>query len=292
MFPAADRHPSLALVAGGAAVPPMRREISRLAVRSGPRNRSVSCLAVYSALGTATLTPADVCGPKVRLMRYRPLLIQIVADRIRFCWPFPRPRARPGKGEGDVENGGPWPGLAALDEPVIDAHLPIRPYSPGNQMSTDGRSFTWCLVRLRWIRRVPILATAPIGIATSLRPHPCPFWRSTWVTWRPPGSTINPSTSPISPSVAQTVNSRRMSTSPAGTESTVTFSGACGRPGSRPVRAPDPPAPKTPGDIGMMFTLGGSRELWGPVGSRSGTTSVSWAGRSAWNSAKVQRSRT
>ena len=64
----------------------MRREISRLAVRSGPRNRSVSCLAVYSALGTAALTPADVCGPKVRLMRYRPLLIQIVADRIRFCW--------------------------------------------------------------------------------------------------------------------------------------------------------------------------------------------------------------
>src|SRR5580704_19731607 len=102
---------------------------------------------------------------------------------------FPRPRARPGKGEGDVENGGPWPGLAALDEPVIDAHLPIRPYSPGNQMSTDGRSFTWCLVRLRWIRRVPILATALIGIATSLRPHPCPFWRSTWVIWRPPGST-------------------------------------------------------------------------------------------------------
>ena len=46
------------------------------------------------------------------------------------------------------------------------------------------------------------------------------------------------------------------------------------------------------GDIGRMFTLGGSRELWGPVGSRSGTTSVSWAGRSAWNSAKVQRSRT
>ena len=28
-----------------------------------------------------------------------------------------------------------------------------------------------------------------------------------------------------------------------------------------------------------------------PVGSRSGTTSVSWAGRSAWNSARVQRSR-
>ena len=36
----------------------------------------------------------------------------------------------------------------------------------------------------------------------------------------------------------------------------------------------------------------GEPELWGPVGSKSGTTSVSWAGRSAWNSAKVQRSRT
>jgi hypothetical protein len=74
------------------------------------------------------------------------------------------------------------PGRPALDEPVIDAHLPIRSYPPGNQMATDGRSFTWCLVRLRWTRRVPILATALIGIATSLRPHPCPSWRSTWVT--------------------------------------------------------------------------------------------------------------
>ena len=53
-------------------------------------------------------------------------------------------------------------------------------------MSTGGRSSTWCLVMLRWIRRVPILVTAPIGIATSLRPHMCPSLRSTWVTWWPP----------------------------------------------------------------------------------------------------------
>src|SRR5271169_2530070 len=41
-------------------------------------------------------------------------------------------------------------------------------------MDTGGRSFTWCLVRLRWISRVPILVTAPIGIATSLRPPHVP----------------------------------------------------------------------------------------------------------------------
>lgn len=41
-------------------------------------------------------------------------------------------------------------------------------------MCTGGRSFTWRLVRLRWISRVPILVTAPIGIATSLRPRMCP----------------------------------------------------------------------------------------------------------------------
>ena len=35
----------------------------------------------------------------------------------------------------------------------------------------------------------------------------------------------------------------------------------------------------------------GEWDSWGPLGSRSGTTSVSWAGRSAWNSARVQRSR-
>ena len=80
-------------------------------------------------------------------------------------------------------------------------------------MSTGGRSFTWCLVRLRWIRRVPILVTAPIGIATSLRPPMCPSWRSTWVTWWPPGSTTSPWTCPISPSVAQTVRPRCTSTS-------------------------------------------------------------------------------
>src|ERR1700748_958821 len=59
-------------------------------------------------------------------------------------------------------------------------------------MSTGGRSFTWRLVRPRWISRVPIFVTAPIGIATSLRPRMCPCWRSTWVTWRPPGSTTSP----------------------------------------------------------------------------------------------------
>src|SRR5690242_8560043 len=59
-------------------------------------------------------------------------------------------------------------------------------------MCTGGRSFTWRLVRLRWISRVPILVTAPIGIATSLRPRMRPCWRSTWVTWRPPGSTTSP----------------------------------------------------------------------------------------------------
>jgi hypothetical protein len=35
----------------------------------------------------------------------------------------------------------------------------------------------------------------------------------------------------------------------------------------------------------------GEWDCWGPLGSRSGTTSVSWAGGSAWNSARVQRSR-
>jgi hypothetical protein len=49
--------------------------------------------------------------------------------------------------------------------------------------------------------------------------------------------------------------------------------------------------PENSGDRGRKLTLGGDWDSWGPLGSRSGTTSVSWAGRSAWNSARVQRSR-
>ncbi len=63
---------------------------------------------------------------------------------------------------------------------------------------------------------------------------------------------------------------------------------------ARAAVGPDPGAPgipKTPPDRGRKFTLGGEWDSWGPLGSRSGTTSVSWAGRSAWNSARVQRSR-
>ncbi len=55
-------------------------------------------------------------------------------------------------------------------------------YPFGRSTFTGGRSSTSCLVMLS---RIPssTRVTALIGIATSLRPHTCPSWRSTWVTW-------------------------------------------------------------------------------------------------------------
>jgi len=55
-------------------------------------------------------------------------------------------------------------------------------YPFGRWTSTGGKSSTCCLVMLS---RMPLSkeATAAIGIATSLRPHKCPSWRSTQVTW-------------------------------------------------------------------------------------------------------------
>jgi hypothetical protein len=38
----------------------------------------------------------------------------------------------------------------------------------------------------------PAPVTAPIGIATTLRPNTCPSWRSTWVTWWLPESMTSP----------------------------------------------------------------------------------------------------
>jgi len=53
-----------------------------------------------------------------------------------------------------------------------------RAYQAGCSMSTGGRSRTSFLARLS---RIPSSApvTALIGMATSLRPHKCPSWRST-----------------------------------------------------------------------------------------------------------------
>jgi len=53
-----------------------------------------------------------------------------------------------------------------------------RAYQAGCSMSTGGRSRTSSLARLS---RIPSSAsvTALIGMATSLRPHRCPSWRST-----------------------------------------------------------------------------------------------------------------
>src|SRR6266704_6266427 len=67
------------------------------------------------------------------------------------------------------------------------------------------------LARLVMLSRIPSSTpvTALIGIATSLRAHKCPSWRSTWVTWWLRGSMTSPSTCPISPSVAWTRSPRR-----------------------------------------------------------------------------------
>lgn len=54
-------------------------------------------------------------------------------------------------------------------------------YSPRWSTSTGGRSCTCCLVMPIRISD-PKSTTALIGIATSLRPHRCPSWSSTWVT--------------------------------------------------------------------------------------------------------------
>ena len=138
-------------------------------------------------------------------------------------------------------------GLAALDEPVIDAHLPIRPChwvikclrtagfhlvfgeaemdkSPDLGHSADRDSHFLAAPSVSFLEE-------HVGHMAAAMFHDQPLDLAYLAVGRTDGQL------------------RRMSTSPAGTGVDDDFLRSCGRPGSRPVRAPDPPAPKTPGTL-------------------------------------------
>ena len=100
----------------------------------------------------------------------------------------------------------------------------------GDQCPRDWRSFTWCLVRLRWIRRIPILVTSPIGTATSFGPR-VPLLEEHV------GYIVAARFHDQSPDLPYLAVGRAdgqfaaMATSPDGTELTVTSCGASGWPG-------------------------------------------------------------
>ena len=95
-------------------------------------------------------------------------------------------------------------------------------------MSACGRCRTCSLVMLSRNPSALTSATADRGMNTVLRLSRCPSRSSTEVTRPLPASTTNPSTCPMSPSVACTRSPRYTSSSPgslSGMTSTVTGSG-------------------------------------------------------------------
>ena len=114
---------------------------------------------------------------------------------------LPRPSSSGAGRQGRCRRPGrrPW----ARQASALPLSLRTAGYPFGCWTSTGGRSCTCCLVMFSRIPS-PTPVTALIGIATSLRPHRCPSWSSTWVTRWLSGSMTSPWTFPMWPSVAWT----------------------------------------------------------------------------------------
>ena len=74
-------------------------------------------------------------------------------------------------------------GAGRTDGPAGVAHLFIVARLSVRVIDVHGRQVLHLLLGDVEPDTVVDPVTALIGIATSLRPHRCPSWRSTWVTW-------------------------------------------------------------------------------------------------------------